>query len=202
MSEDAIKAKYTALIAEAGDDQLAALQHQVAMSNEISEFYRGEVRAKDVLGWKSAALSKFPRARMDEVRGDTVEELEASAKASHDHVETFLAEEREKIKREAEDQVGRASYGSPSQGSSSPRSAAKGTPTKEEKYEALVKSLDERIDRDDKIGDAEYTQLISSHMEPQFEEMMTRHAANPSLQRIVRARQQSATELLKRFEKK
>ncbi len=87
-SPEQINAHFDPLIAAAPDEQKPDLRLQKAEAT--SEFYHDQAAVANRNAWTVAALAKYPRAMPAAITGSTEEEVEASAKASHDFVQAAI----------------------------------------------------------------------------------------------------------------
>jgi hypothetical protein len=85
--------RYTTLMKEANDRRYAGLGELTADA---------EKRANDAIlrSARGEALQKYPRAKLELVRGDTPEEILASAKELHDYVEAAAKESADAVRTE------------------------------------------------------------------------------------------------------
>jgi len=90
-TEQDILRKYKRLM-ENEDDDVERMKLEMEQNREIAALYRGEATAARVDGLKKDAINKYPLALIAEVEGDTAEELEESAKKSHERVEAIIAD--------------------------------------------------------------------------------------------------------------
>jgi hypothetical protein len=90
-TEQDIIRKYKRLI-DSEEDDGEKLRLEMEQNREIAALYRGEASAARVDALKKEAINKYPRALLAEVEGETAEELEESAKKSHERVLAIIEE--------------------------------------------------------------------------------------------------------------
>jgi len=169
MTPEEIRAQYEPQIAAAGDDELAALRLTSEMNSKIAESYSGSLRQREVADLKREAIGRYPRARIEDLQSDDPAEIEARAKASHEHVESIVAGERERIKAELEAEMGRRTYGSPTAGS-----ATGAPPVANEALRTVREKLEAKMEEGRPISEAEVHNLLKESLLP----LATRVAAD------------------------
>jgi hypothetical protein len=165
VTEAEIRAGFQKRIAELpADDEMGRLRLQAEEGAAVAEFYRGEARRGELAQIKAEVLKSYPRARLDEVRGDSREEIEASAKASHDHVSAAIDEAIAAEKKRLEDEAGLSGYGRPGGGGTNPRPTPRdGEP---DDLGKILDRMDAAVDSGKPISDQDFQGLISQYMEP------------------------------------
>jgi hypothetical protein len=89
--EETLKPFDDRLLAAEDDDKTGI---QLERSQAEGEFYRGQLTQRDIEGWRAVAAGKYPSAFGTMIVGATQEEIEASAKASHDAVRAAIEADR------------------------------------------------------------------------------------------------------------
>lgn len=183
MTEAEIRADFaTRIKALPADDEMGRLRLQAEEGAAVAEFYRGEARRGELAQLKAEVLRSYPRARMEEVHGETKEALEASAKASHDHVSDAIDEAIAAEKKRLEDEAGLSAYGrGGAGGGSNPRP----NPNKdaENGLGAILDRMDQLTDESKPIPDQLFVDLISQYMEPVIARMdLQSILGNPRIQ--------------------
>lgn len=110
-SVEEIHAYYGRLLkdVEEGDPKRVALELEAARAE--ANVYKTEKQKLTRQSWTQKALSEFPRATSDDLKGDSEDEILASAKAAHDRIEEAIAEALKARGGELEEQAGRRAYG-------------------------------------------------------------------------------------------
>jgi hypothetical protein len=169
-TEAEIRASYATQIQQAqaeqgldeGARELAVLRLSAKMNGEIVESYQAVERQRAASELKVKVLGDFPKARADEVRGETEEELRAAAQASHAHYEAALEAERAAIRAQLENELGGRSYGRPTAGGAS---GTNPTIPSEDPADASQAALDKLIAEGKPISEEMFVQNLGLRLD-------------------------------------
>jgi hypothetical protein len=112
-----VEAHYAPLIAAVQDDPSRVMELRLERADARESIRDRQDRDRSLADARAEALRQFPYARQEELRGASAEEIQAAAKASHDHVSSVIEQNRQRQdqerqqSREEREQSGRRRYG-------------------------------------------------------------------------------------------
>jgi hypothetical protein len=105
------QAYYGRLLKDTPADDPKRLSLELEQARSESSILRREQADLRRKAWVQQALSEFPNATADDLRGDNEEAIKASAKTIHDRIEEAKQAALEARSKELEEQAGRRAYG-------------------------------------------------------------------------------------------
>lgn len=179
LTEAEIEKKYRKLQAET-DDELEQTKLETEKHKEIGQIFRDAARASQSEALRREAINKYPLAILAEVDGETPEELEESAKTSHEKVKALvelnsadMTKQLEAAKQEIAEAKAGGWKGNTAGGGGGP------TPTQEEEKFAFLDGAWKSL-RDGTLTQQQRDRLIKSRVDDTVAETMARVAEGRS----------------------